>query len=192
MTRTQIIIVNRGKGFGKGTYGTSEFYTADTKKLKTLIPILLNSAGGFVTLCEKVKNDPEILLDDFFSQKYQGVANCTWASPKAVFLTLLYALDENRKIDKEKSLKTAKRFYKKFTNKQRITVLHDYLKTTPVDLLLPEDLLREIHRKLKKKTSPDYLSAKGIKIDSGAKKVSTKLKKIINRLSSGEKCSCRP
>ena len=189
LTGTQIIFCNRGGGLGVKEAlfrrGSTEFYTAGPEKLKALIPIILDSDTALLKLHKIVKKNPAYILDDFYSQKNQYAGNCTWASPKASFLALIYALDENRKIDKKKSLNVAKCLYKKFTLKQRITVLSEYLETTPIDSLSSSrKLLVKIYKKLIKKTSPAYLAAKSIEIDPRAGEVSTQLKALIKRIAS--------
>ena len=180
LTGTQIIFCDRGGSLRKGT---TEFYTTTRNKLKESIRIFKDSKAGYRNMYEKVKNDPEFVLDDFFSQKYQGVANCSWASPKASFLALLYVLDANRIFDRKMSLQTARRIYKNFTFKQRIDVLIEYLETTPDDSLLSKDLLVEIYRKLKRKASPGYLAAIDIYMDPRVEDVLINLKTVINRTS---------
>ena len=64
-----------------------------------------------------------------------------------------------------------------------MAIFVDYLATTPDDSLLSKKFLVEIYRKLKKKASYDYLTAKGTDMDSRVEDLLINLKTVIKRVS---------
>ena len=193
LAENRLIFCNRGSGCSN-VY-TTEIYSATSKKLKDFMSVIIDYSGtnflSDITLSsdnveniyQKIITDPEFKLDDHFSRKYQKVGNCTWASPKAAFLALLYILDENNKLDKEKSFINANRIYKKFTIKVRIEVLFDFIKTAQfASTSLPISLLKIIRKKLEKKTSEKYLRKLNIESDSKFEKILDESKILIRVL----------